>query len=415
MVNQNAEDEIFQDFKYWDDASDQFRESEGSMLPLWRFKTSQTKRKQVTALAWNPQYTDLFAVGYGSYDFMRQGTGLICGFSMKNTPHPEFEFFTDTGAMCLDFHPNHPSLLAVGCYDGNVMVYDVAKKGGGGGAGGTKHGGNGPIYASSAVTGKHSDPVWQVRWSPVEFAQDLSFNSISGDGRVTTWVMSKSELKMEPLMQLRLPADGTMESPSGLAGGLCFDFHATKDHLYLIGTEEGRIHMASTAYSGQYLETFSGHHLAVYTLRWNRFHPDVFISCSADWTVMVWDSKKKAPLMTFDLGSAVGDVSWAPYSSTVFAAVTSEGKVHIFDLNENKHEPLCEQKIVKRAKLTTVSFSERDPVIFVGDERGSVNSLKLSPNLRKVEVPTDDDGNPIPHDERKVQVDKMDHLLGSLA
>jgi hypothetical protein len=46
MVNQNAEDEIFQDFKYWDDASDQFRESEGSMLPLWRFKTSQTKRKQ---------------------------------------------------------------------------------------------------------------------------------------------------------------------------------------------------------------------------------------------------------------------------------------------------------------------------------------------------------------------------------
>jgi len=62
-----------------------------------------------------------------------------------------------------------------------------------------------------------------------------------------------------------------------------------------------------------------------------------------------------------------------------------------------------------------VSFSERDPVIFVGDERGSVNSLKLSPNLRKVEVPTDDDGNPIPHDERKVQVDKMDHLLGSLA
>ena len=27
MVNQNAEDEIFQDFKYWEDASDQFRVS----------------------------------------------------------------------------------------------------------------------------------------------------------------------------------------------------------------------------------------------------------------------------------------------------------------------------------------------------------------------------------------------------
>lgn len=49
--------------------------------------------------------------------------------------------------------------------------------------------------------------------------------------------------------------------------------------------------------------------------------------------------------MSFDLGNAVGDVAWSPYSSTVFAAVTADGKVHVFDLNENKHEPLCEQKV----------------------------------------------------------------------
>ena len=47
MVNQNAEDEIFQDFKYWEDASDAFREGEGSLLPLWRFSTERSKRKQV--------------------------------------------------------------------------------------------------------------------------------------------------------------------------------------------------------------------------------------------------------------------------------------------------------------------------------------------------------------------------------
>jgi len=27
------------------------------------------------------------------------------------------------------------------------------------------------------------------------------------------------------------------------------------------------------------------------------------------------------------LGSAVGDIAWAPYASTVFAAVTADGKV----------------------------------------------------------------------------------------
>lgn len=38
----------------------------------------------------------------------------------------------------------------------------------------------------------------------------------------------------------------------------------------------------------------------------------------------------REPVFTFDLGCAVGDVSWAPYSSTIFAAVTADGKVVSF-------------------------------------------------------------------------------------
>ena len=56
----------------------------------------------------------------------------------------------------------------------------------------------------------------------------------------------------------------------------------------------------------------------------------------------------------------------------------------MFDLNENKHEPLCEQKVVKRAKLTHVQFNATAPMLIVGDDRGGCTSLKLSPNLRKV-------------------------------
>ena len=39
----------------------------------------------------------------------------------------------------------------------------------------------------------------------------------------------------------------------------------------------------------------------------------------------------------------MGDVAWAPYSSTVFAAVTFEGKVYIYDLSVNKYNPICVQ------------------------------------------------------------------------
>ena len=86
------------------------------------------RRKHVTALCWNPEYDDLFAVGYGSYDFMKQGSGVICCYSLKNPSHPEYSFTTETGVMCLDFHPQHSSLLAVGCYDGTVMIFDIRNK-----------------------------------------------------------------------------------------------------------------------------------------------------------------------------------------------------------------------------------------------------------------------------------------------
>lgn len=35
-------------------------------------------------------------------------------------------------------------------------------------------------------------------------------------------------------------------------------------------------------------------------------------------------------MFIYDLNSAVGDVAWAPYSSTVFAAVSTNGKVSVF-------------------------------------------------------------------------------------
>ena len=104
-------------------------------------------------------------------------------------------------------------------------------------------------------------------------------------------------------------------------------------------------------------------------------------------------------------------MAWAPYSSTTFAAVTCEGKVFVYDLSVNKYSPICVQvKIVissdqqplhcegstvcirmtlqtivtkKVGVLNHIAFNPCEPVLVVGDSRGHVHTLKLSPNLRK--------------------------------
>lgn len=127
----------------------------------------------------------------------------------------------------------------------------------------------------------------------------------------------------------------------------------------------------------------------------------------------MWDHRLKYPLLYLDLGNSVGDITWSPYSSTIFSAVTSDGKIHLYDVYENKHDPLCVQKVVKRARLSKVRFNEKEFILIVGDDKGGVNSLKLSPNLRNVHLPIESRKGQTEYDidNDDVQRNKMSKLI----
>ncbi|XP_050078995.1 dynein intermediate chain 2, ciliary [Anopheles maculipalpis] len=378
MVNQNIYDEIAQDYRYWEDPSDEFREEEGTLLPLWKFSYERTKKMCVTDLCFNTLYYDLFAVCFGTLDFMKQNAeGAVCLFTIKNPSFPDYRIATESGAMCCDIHPKYPYLIAIGLYDGNVIVYNLQV--------GTKEG---PVYISHGVNGKHAECVWEIKWGPDMQDGEINFFSVSADGKVFNWVLMQNKLAITTIITLFLELDH-VSGPDGSAlrlkgSGTCMVFHPHNPEIFLVGTEEGFIFKCSTAYSSKYLMTYHAHYLPVHRMDYNKFNSNIFASCSGDWRVKIWEDMRPEPLFIFDLGSSVGDVKWAPYSSTVFAAVTTEGKVFVFDLNVNKYKAICTQAIVskRKNKLTRLAFNQKLPFIIVGDDKGTTITLKLSPNLR---------------------------------
>lgn len=48
-------------------------------------------------------------------------------------------------------------------------------------------------------------------------------------------------------------------------------------------------HQCSKSYSSQFLDTYDAHNMAVDAVSWNPYHTKVFMSCSSDWTVKIWD------------------------------------------------------------------------------------------------------------------------------
>lgn len=51
---------------------------------------------------------------------------MVLGF--KTYSIPRNPSVLSAGVMCLDFHPQQAHLLAVGCYDGSVLVYDLRSR-----------------------------------------------------------------------------------------------------------------------------------------------------------------------------------------------------------------------------------------------------------------------------------------------
>ncbi|XP_072157958.1 dynein intermediate chain 2, ciliary [Bemisia tabaci] len=403
MVNQNLYDEISQDFRYYEDPSDEFRDGQGTLLPLWKFSYEKTKKLAVTDLRWSPRYYDLFGATFGSFNFEMKATeGYVCLFTLKNPSFPEYINYCDSGAMCLDIHSSRSNFIVVGRYDGSVAVYNAHL----------------PIkeaqFESNSVTNKHGGIVWQVCWGPDLIDGDLNFFSVSADGKVCSWIVMQNELSQTLVIHLLLnidPIAGPNGNQMNLVGcGTAISFHPENPEIFLVGTEEGNIYKCSTAYASLYLFTYEAHHMPVYRIEYNKYSPDIFISCGADWRVKIWEDGRDEPLFVFDLGCSVGDVKWAPYSSTVFAAVTEDCRIHVFDLNVNKYRGICVQNVVakNRFKLSRLAFNWYLPVIIIGDDKGFITTVKLSPNLRVKAKPPKKN---IQMDQRILEQLKLEKLL----
>ncbi|XP_016303266.1 dynein axonemal intermediate chain 4 [Sinocyclocheilus anshuiensis] len=353
-------------------------QSKNSLSPflehLWVFKCELTKGRNVSSMTWNKKNPDLLAVGYGQLDFKDQKPGLVCCWSLKNPTWPDRIFHCESGVTALDFSACNANQLSVGLYDGTIAIYNVQT---------TEQT---PIIDSSDCTNMHACPVWQLRW--VDHDTGLAGEdkgemliSVSGDGRISKWIHYKG-LECVDLMKLKSPnmiVNNQRWNPKilSLAPGLCFDFHPNDSKIYLAGTEEGHIHKCSYSYNEQFLETYKAHTGPVYKVTWSPFCPDVFLSCSSDWTIYLWRQELSKPVLGFTSGQkVVFDIMWSPHCATVFGAVR-EGKVEIWDLRVSSLDPTIVSASSPGVNPTALLFTPETDCVLVGDSEGQVTVYKL--------------------------------------
>ena len=257
-------------------------------------------------------------------------------------------------------------------------------------------------------------------------AVDVVHTEVCSNQPRTTDLMVLKRVR-NPIAAPEEKGDGVI---SRVASGLCIDFPANDTSVYYAGTEDGVIHKCSVSYTEQDLDSYASHAGPVNKFRCSPYLPAVCLSCSADWSVKLWNMaapEQRGPTMTFqttDVSDGVFDVAWSPLRSTLFASVTGDGHLQVWDASvlnplisiqvfededEQDHTddaaPVggaggagagatspggpssargaaaagisTEPKERKPKRLTSVLFALNAPVIVTGDNTGRVDVYRL--------------------------------------
>ncbi|XP_023788042.1 WD repeat-containing protein 78 isoform X2 [Cyanistes caeruleus] len=342
---------------------------------LWSYRCDLTSGRSVSSMAWNKANPDLLAVGYREFVSLKK-KGLACCWSLKNPMWPERIFRCEHGVTAVDFSLARPNLLAVGMANGRVAIYDVRSRR------------DAALLDSSASLNKHKGPVWQLRWVQQDRGDKKErLMCISGDGRVTQWFIQQRldcfdvmKIKRTQSGKKKLPGERERKSEAPIsqqAAGMCFDFHPEDSDIFLAGTEEGHIHCCSCSGKEQILGTYRGHEGPVYKVAWNPSSTDMFLSCSADWSILLWHRDSFTPLLTFTSVTAfVHDIKWAPKSACIFVAV-NERRVEFWDLSVSIFQPVFSCAAIPEGNLSSILFARNAECLLLGDSSGQVGVWQL--------------------------------------
>ena len=364
---------------------------EPDMKYLFSFKGNiifKGEKYVVNCLDWNPLNQDLLAGAYGPADIDSKKEGLLLFWTLKNQ-YPERVIKTSRGLTSCNFSYKNPYYIVVADYSGEIIVYNL------------KNNSDVPVADSREVKDKHTDIVWEAKWVEKPNDKNEMIVSISSDGKVKEWLLKKG-LEVSDLMHMKKNTtfpDKTLNPFSKYdqhskdtlifrdANGLSFDFPNNDTTIYYISLEECTINKCRVSYKDTYIESYFGHQGPVYKVRCNPFDPNIFITCSYDWSIKIWTSKQSKPLLTcksMNRTSQINDIEWSPFTSTIFGCVIDDGTIEIWDLSKRTIDPIisvCLNKIPKKS----IKFSLNSQVVATGDADFNIDIFRLY-NLEHAQV-----------------------------
>lgn len=368
---------------------------------LWTYSSEQTLGRPIASLRWNYVNRNILAVGYGARDNSEIKNGLVFLWSAKNPANPARRYVFNSQVSDLDWSRDRPNLLAVGFYNGEILVIDVSKP-------------DINIIRRSQkdIDSPSNSPHWQVQWWPGDEQYDFEeqIYTCNQDGCTFCYRYVEDFTSMTIMKVFRIEGilpgvtrtvqcDFFGVSISRSPGALVLQKHPTLSTIYFIGSDEGCIYKCSTNYLYQYIDNFLAHDGPVYSMMFSPFCKKIFLTCGADWCIRIWAEGLTDPLITLSTTMAcVRYAVWSPIHSTIIASIVNN-EICIWDIRRKIYKPASVTISPSSARFVMINFTANGNQLAVADIEGTVYLYNL-------------EGMPFPpYNQQRVLIDSIKKAL----
>jgi len=331
------------------------------------FRDPNGEKRTANHISWYIDGPKKIAASYCNLEFQKNLNDVSVDsyiWDVENPNKPELVLKPISPLVCIEFNPKDTHVLAAGCYNGQVCIFDTRK-------------GSQPVEIS-LIEKSHRDPAYRTLW--IQSKTGSEFFSSSTDGKVLWWDYRKMQ---EPLETLILDPEKKGDIKNAL-GAMVLEYEPTMPTKFMIGTEQGSImscNRKGKSDAEKISHIYPGHYGPVYALQRNPFFPKNFLSVG-DWTARVWSEEIRDDciMSTKFHQSYLTDGQWSPMRPGVFFTTKMDGTLDVWDFIFKQNDPLLNIQISDEP-LHCLRVHDQGRLIACGSHSGTVTLLELSDNL----------------------------------
>lgn len=365
VIKQNNAIDIYE--LYFNEMENEQIEETPSAKTINVFRDPNQNKRTANHISWYIDGPKKIAASYCNLEFQKSRLDTSVDsyiWDVENPNKPELTLKPISPLVCIEFNPRDTHVLAGGCYNGQVCIFDTRK-------------GSQPVDIS-LIEKSHRDPAYRTIW--VQSKTGSEFFSAGTDGKVLWWDYRKLQ---DPLETLILDVEKKGDLKNAL-GAMVLEYEPTIPTKFMVGTEQGPIiscNRKGKTDSEKIAHVYPGHYGPVYALQRNPFFPKNFLSVG-DWTARIWseDIRDDSIMWTKFHMAYLTDAQWSPVRPGVFFTTKMDGTLDVWDFIFKQNDPILNVQICDEA-VHCVRVHEQGRLVACGSQNGTLTLLELSDNL----------------------------------